>query len=132
MKKLVNRFNHLFHAPTLITFLVVGFVIAAIVQAAAPPVQPSGEIIIPTNQSTNLNCNYIRVTGGRIALDQSITNWSVEFRWEAWRTNNTPRIIDRGSLQLSADNLKSLLNAANPKNALKNQILQDAALTEKN
>lgn len=105
---------------------------AMIIVALAQSVEPSGEFIINTNQSTNLNASFIRVTGGKLAVDNALTNWVLEVRWEAWRTNGaTARIADRGQLKLNMADLKALMNAQNPKNALKTAILTDAALTEK-
>lgn len=115
-------------------FIAALFAVTALcfVDAQESPPKPSGQFIINVQPSTNLNANFVRVTGGELAVDNALTNWTLEVRWEAWRTNGggQQRITDKGTIAINMTDLKALMNAANPKNALKNAILADAALSE--
>lgn len=131
MKKLVNKFDHLFHAPTLITSLVVGAVIATIVHAAAPPAQPSGEVVILVNSSSNLNAAKLRVVGGKWNIDPSWSNWTTLVTLEAWNAEDPSEIAGRKALTLNFQQMKNLYNAADPSLALRTSALNKANLTLK-
>lgn len=105
--------------------------IAAFLIAQAAVAPPSGQFLINVNQSTNLNCNYIRVTSGRLIVDELLSSWELRIPYECWKTNPVPVIVSRGTLDLTMAQLKTLMNSTNAKVSLKNTILTDAALTEK-
>lgn len=112
--------------------ILAGFVLAfsSFVLAAVAPSQ-THDFWINVNNSTNINVQRIRVTGATIVLDTAFTNWTFNLRYELWRTNGGDRVIDRGNITTNMAALAALLNAPNPKNALRNAVLADTQLQEK-
>jgi hypothetical protein len=94
------------------------------------------EVTINVNSSTNLNADTIRVTVQSCNFDAQTWVPVVTLKIEAYANDvdngATNRIITRnGALTMTANQLKALLNAPDPRAAFKSALLTKIKLTEK-
>lgn len=119
------------------TFFTIIAVLALTVTAhAQSQTNVTHDVTINVNSSTNLNCSALRITIQDCAFDKATWVPVLTINVEAWGddidsgvTNKV--IVAKKSLTLTRNQLKVLLNSADPQSAFKAAILARAKLTEK-
>lgn len=117
----------------LISILAVFSIVAVIVFAQVtntPP--PTGQIFVPANPATNiLAAPVVRIVGGQLVVDPDQTKWIFWWTVETWSSSTNGSILGRTNIPMTLAQMKTLVNSANPFQALQNSAMAAAGMTAK-